>query len=216
MIALFANNTGEPLTVPVLDVVLAPYENYQIRQPSTVLNRMFTGQRGLFVQNLAASGQLTVTFTPEASDYYVPIPGAGGGISSITAGDGLLGGTITTVGTISFDFGKMGEYPAPAGPYVFAAGTPVALVGGVLVPADASSAATMPCIGLYTGATDRVRVGGPLDGLTGLPADSRLYVAVGGGLTATPPAAVGTVTQFVGKTLGTTALFVSLQTPLYK
>ena len=104
-----------------------------------------------------------------------------------------------------------GTVPAPGGPYpAIPAGTPVAIVDSiVLVVADAGDPATMPSIGLYTGAsTNSVRTDGTQKGLVGLPLDSPLFVAVGGGLTAIAPSESGQVVQRMGQSIGTTNFFV--------
>lgn len=114
-------------------------------------------------------------------------------------------------------FAQLGEVDAPGGPYPgIPAGLPVAIVGGAVVIANANSTSAMPCQGVYTGAaTNRIRTSGKVDGLVGLPANARLYVAPGGGLTATPPVGVGHVVHPVGVSVGTTVLFVGLEDPTY-
>lgn len=104
-----------------------------------------------------------------------------------------------------------GTVPAPGGPYpAIPAGTPVAIVDSiVLVVADAGDPATMPAVGLYTGAsTNSVRTDGTQRNLVGLPLDSPLFVAVGGGLTAVAPSTSGQVVQRLGQSIGTTNFFV--------
>jgi hypothetical protein len=104
-----------------------------------------------------------------------------------------------------------GTVAAPGGPYpAIPAGTPVAIVDSiVLVVADAGDPATMPAVGLYTGAaTNSVRTDGTAEGLVGLPLDAPLFVAVGGGLTGTAPSAAGQTVQRLGKSIGTTNAFV--------
>jgi hypothetical protein len=104
-----------------------------------------------------------------------------------------------------------GTVPAPGGPYpAIPAGTPVAIVDSiVLVVADAGDPATMPAVGLYTGAsTNSIRTDGTQKGLVGLPLDSPLFVAVGGGLTAVAPSTSGQVVQRMGQSIGTTNFFV--------
>lgn len=114
-------------------------------------------------------------------------------------------------------YSELGEVVAPGGPYpAIPAGAPVAVVGGVTVLADALSGATAPCAGIYTGsASNRIRTAGLITGLSGLPSDVPLYLAVGGGLTATPPTGAGQVSQLIGTSVGTTAVFVALQDPIY-
>jgi hypothetical protein len=104
-----------------------------------------------------------------------------------------------------------GTVPAPGGPYPsIPAGTPVGIVDSiVLVVADAGDPATMPAVGLYTGAASNlVRTDGTAEGLVGLPLDAPLFVAVGGGLTDVAPASSGQVVQRIGQSIGTTNVFV--------
>ncbi len=107
--------------------------------------------------------------------------------------------------------GGDGTVPAPGGPYgAIPNGTPVAISGGVLVAADAGDITKMPCIGFYTGsATNLVRTSGVQNGLT-LAANQDYYVAVGGGVTATPPSGVGVFLQRMGKSVNVTELFVTV------
>ena len=77
------------------------------------------------------------------------------------------------------------------------------------VVADAGDPATMPAVGLYTGAgTNSVRTDGVAEGLVGLPLDVPLFIAVGGGLTDTAPSLAGETVQRLGKSIGTTNVFV--------
>ena len=104
-----------------------------------------------------------------------------------------------------------GTVPAPGGPYpAIPAGTPVAIVDNiVLVVADAGDPATMPAVGLYTGAsTNSVRTDGTTEGLVGLPESVPLFIAVGGGLTDVAPSTAGQTVQRLGKSIGTTNVFV--------
>lgn len=105
---------------------------------------------------------------------------------------------------------EAGTVPVEGGPYyTILRGTPVAAVDGVLVPADAGDPLKMPCIGLYTGsANNRVRTDGEETGLSGLPENTALYIAVGGGLTAVAPSEPGQTSQRIGESLGTTTVFV--------
>jgi hypothetical protein len=105
-----------------------------------------------------------------------------------------------------------GTVPAVGGPYpLIAKGTPVALVDGELVRADADDAALMPSVGLYTGAsTNLIRVSGTEEGLVGLPENAQLWVAPGGGVTTTNPSSPGQVSQRIGETVGTTNIFVEV------
>jgi hypothetical protein len=105
-----------------------------------------------------------------------------------------------------------GTVPAVGGPYLLIAkGTPVALVDGELVRADADDAALMPAVGLYTGAsTNLIRVSGTEEGLVGLDENAQLWVAPGGGVTTTNPSSPGQVSQRIGETVGTTNIFVEV------
>jgi hypothetical protein len=106
-----------------------------------------------------------------------------------------------------------GTVPAPGGPYpAIPVGTPVGIIDEiVLVVADAGDPATMPCVGLYTGAASNlVRTDGTFEGLVGLPENVPLFVAVGGGFTDVPPTGIGQCQQRIGKSIGTTNVFLEL------
>jgi hypothetical protein len=105
----------------------------------------------------------------------------------------------------------LGLVAAPGGPYgAIAAGTPVAISGGVLVAARADTASAMPCVGVYQGSTsNRVRTSGVQSGLT-LTADQVYYIGSTGGLTTTPPSGAGVYLQRIGKSTSTTSLFVTI------
>ena len=108
--------------------------------------------------------------------------------------------------------GVPGTVPAIGGPYAgIPAGSPVAVKGGVLVKADAGDQTKMPAIGVYDGTgTNLVRFAGAGVYYSGLAVDDDLYVAVGGGLTSTPPSSSGYVTQYVGRVVSATSLSLSL------
>lgn len=114
-------------------------------------------------------------------------------------------------------YAELGEVDAPGGPYPgIPALTPVSVIGGSVVISNAQLPATAPCRGIYLGAaTNRIRTSGLVEGFTGLPANVPLYLALGGGLTATPPAGAGYVSQPIGVSVGTTAVFVDLTDPTY-
>ena len=114
-------------------------------------------------------------------------------------------------------YAELGEVDAPGGPYPgIPALTPVAVVGGTVVIANAQLPATVPCVGIYTGTTtNRIRTSGLIEGFTGLPANAPLYLALGGGLAAAPPIGAGQVSQPVGHSVGTTAVFVAITDPTY-
>ena len=111
---------------------------------------------------------------------------------------------------------EAGTVPVVGGPYyTIAAGTPVAVVDGLLVMADAGDPTKMPCVGIYTGSTNnRVRTDGDQFWYTGLPENAPLYIAVGGGLTGTAPFGVGQVSQRIGESVGTTGIFVQPDAPI--
>jgi hypothetical protein len=93
----------------------------------------------------------------------------------------------------------------------------VGIKGGVMVLADAGDATTMPAVGIYTGSgTNLIRFGGTSDAnFSGLTTDQDQFVAVGGGLTTTPPSGVGRVEQRVGRAMSATTVYVSLGNPIY-
>lgn len=69
----------------------------------------------------------------------------------------------------------------------------------------------MPAIGVYDGTgTNLVRFAGAGGYYSGLSVDADLYVAVGGGLTSTPPSSSGFVTQYVGRAFSATSVEISL------
>jgi hypothetical protein len=111
--------------------------------------------------------------------------------------------------------GTPGTVPAFGGPYAgIPAGTPVALDSGTLVAADAGDPTKMPCIGFYSGSTSNlVQFAGPETTHTGLTSGVDYYVAVGGGVTKTPPSAKGTTVQVVAHSYSTNGLFITLFDP---
>jgi hypothetical protein len=111
-------------------------------------------------------------------------------------------------GTVTF--ADLGLVQTLGGPYpAIPAGTPVSMVAGSLVPSDAAIPATAPCVGIYTGpVTDDLRTSGPVN-IAGIPADTTVYLAPGGGFTATPPSTAGQFVQRLGMTRGA-ALHVDL------
>jgi hypothetical protein len=129
------------------------------------------------------------------------------------AAHSITGGFNTDRGTFSSGGGggSDGSVPAPGGPYVFAAGTPLAVnPAGTIVAADAGDATKMPAIGFYNGAiADTIQVTGVASGLV-LVAGSDYYIAIGGGVTATPPSGVGVFLQRMGRSLNATDLFVTV------
>lgn len=115
------------------------------------------------------------------------------------------------------DYADLGEVDAPGGPYPgIPAGSPVAVVGGLVVLANASSATNAPCVGIYTGATtNRIRTTGLVDGLPALPSNAPVFLALGGGFTATVPTGAGHVSQVLGKSVSTSEVFLSIEPPIY-
>ena len=135
------------------------------------------------------------------------------GVQSIQAGDGIeVTGGETAAPTIAVK--NAGYVKAPAGSGPFAAGTPVAIADGVVVACDASDPDTFPCVGLWT-SDNHICTSGLVSGLSGLPADSEIFIAVGGGLTGTCPNDPDTVEQKVGASIGSVAIFVSIRNEIY-
>lgn len=100
---------------------------------------------------------------------------------------------------------ELGEVEVLGGPYpAIPSNTPVAMVNGALVIADAADPAKAECVGVYTGsATNRLRTSGPMAIGLGLPADVPVYLAPGGGFTGTVPATPGQTIQRLGYSRGT-------------
>lgn len=111
--------------------------------------------------------------------------------------------------------GSPGCVSAFGGPYAgIPAGTPVAVDSGVLVAADAGVPAKMPCVGFYSGSgTNLIQFAGPETTHSGLTVGVDYYVAVGGGITKTPPSAQYSTVQVVAHSYSTTGLFVTLFDP---
>ena len=78
--------------------------------------------------------------------------------------------------------------------------------------ADATSIATGPCIGFVstklTATSAVVQTNGFLAGFTGLVAGDTYFLAVGGGITTTPPNTVGNIIQKIGIAVSTTVLWI--------
>lgn len=143
------------------------------------------------------------------------------GQRAINAGDPIAGQDLVTLSYFDTHGGggsavPAGQVPAPGAPQpAIAAGVPVAIVGGVVVPADAANSAAAPCVGLYSGAdTHRIRVAGLQTGypVGTFPSNANIFLAIGGGFTNVAPSGPGNTPQFLGRSVGTTALFFTTQT----
>lgn len=111
--------------------------------------------------------------------------------------------------------GTPGTVPAFGGPYAsIPAGTPMAVDGGILVIADAGDPTKMPCVGFYSGSgSNLIRFAGTDTNHSGLTVGVDYYVAVGGGITKTPPSASGSTVQVVAHSYSSTGLFITLFDP---
>jgi len=120
-------------------------------------------------------------------------PASGGGGGGLTAADL---GSVPFPGTIDASVSD---------------GLPVCVYSGVLYAADASNEDRMPCVGVWQSSLGRYRSAGALTLPSAVTANTRIFVAPGGGLTSTPPSASGQVSQLIGFSIGTTTLAVSPQ-----
>jgi hypothetical protein len=69
----------------------------------------------------------------------------------------------------------------------------------------------MPAIGFYNGAgLDTIQVTGVATDQLGLVSGTDYYIAIGGGVTATPPSGAGVYLQRVGRAISGTELFVTV------
>jgi hypothetical protein len=157
-----------------------------------------------------AGGDLGVNNYP--SPEVVGLRGRPIGTAAPSAGEALVWNGSQWAPAIVAGGGVPGTVPAIGGPYAgIPAGSPVAVKGGVLVRADAGDQTKMPAIGVYDGTgTNLVRFAGAGVYYSGLAVDADLYVAVGGGLTSTPPSSSGYVTQYIGRVVSATSLSLSL------
>lgn len=122
-------------------------------------------------------------------------------------------GRITSAEEIDVTVNANNVLP-PDGEWDFDAGTPVAIIDGEVIACDAEDPDTFPAVGVWT-VDGKICMGGLVTGLTTLPADSELFVAVGGGVTGTCPNDAGTVEQKIGSSIGTTSIFVSVRNEIY-
>ena len=238
MKSMIRNVSQSPITLPPPYIgILPPGAAVVVDDPPSVvvpqLYRVAGTESLLTVDEVNPANQTTLPVSKEAAaDTIATVTFASltspldfNGQRAINAADPIASQDLVTLsyfnthgsGGGGIPYADLGEVDAPGGPYpAIPAGYPVAVVGGVLVQADASLPANTPVKGLYTGEdTNRVRTSGLLEGLTGLPSNSRLYLAVGGGLTSTPPAGAGQVSQAVGTSVGTTSVFVAVEDPVY-
>lgn len=160
-------------------------------------------QRSTAAQNVAdALSQLLVALSVNGQRIInLGAPSAGSDAATKQYVDSQVGGGAITP--------LSGSVQPPAGAGPFTAGTPVGVSTstGAIVACDALIPSTFPCIGLWT-ADDFIRIGG-VEPLAGFTPGALLYVAEGGGLTATPPATKGAVQQQVASALaGGTTVFV--------
>lgn len=100
---------------------------------------------------------------------------------------------------------ELGEVAVLGGPYpAIPSNTPVAMVNGALVVADAADPVRNACVGVYTGSTtNRLRTSGPMAIGLGLPVDAPVYLAPGGGFTGIVPSGAGQSIQRLGYSRGT-------------
>jgi hypothetical protein len=167
---------------------------------------------------VTAADEFTVTFQNNGTDpefaYFRFERGLSYEVDAETLVESYWQGAASGGGGGGVPYSALGEVIAPGGPYpAIAAGTVVAVVGGTMVAANAASLATAPAVGIYLGSVaNRIRTSGVYSGLVGLPNNSTVYLADGGGLSATPPVGAGKVSQYFGQTRGTTQVFVDPKT----
>jgi hypothetical protein len=206
---------GAPVDVSSSTVILTVKKSPRNLSPLCVVEGVLAPQLGRNVVIATLSAALTASWTSLVLCYDVVLDRlSGANLESIVQlsplyvtpsayqGASPNGGSANLRGTV----------PAVGGPYpLIAKGTPVALVDGELVRADADDPSLMPAVGLYTGAsTNLIRVSGTEEGLVGLPENAQLWVAPGGGVTTTNPSSPGQVSQRIGETVGTTNIFVEV------
>lgn len=209
---------GAPVDVSSSTVILTVKKSPRNLSPLLVVNGEPAPRLGRNVVIVTLPAGQTASWTSLILCYDVVLSQLDGTLNAIVPLSPLYvtpsayQGDTPTPGPTPTPSSLRGTVPAPGGPYpLIPKGTPVAIRNNiVLVVADASDPATMPAVGLYTGAaTNSVRTDGDEEGLVGLPLNSPLFVAVGGGLTDIAPSAVGQTVQRLGKSIGTTTVFVS-------
>jgi hypothetical protein len=209
---------GAPVDISTSTVVLTVKKSPRNLSPLCVVEGVLAPQLGRNVVIATLSAALTASWTSLVLCYDVVLSQLDGTLNAIVPTSPVYvtpsayQGDTPTPGPTPTPSAVRGTVPAPGGPYpLIPKGTPVAILNNVvLVIADAADPTTMPAVGLYTGAsTNSVRTDGDEEGLVGLPLNVPLFVAVGGGLTATPPSVVGQTQQRLGRSIGTTTIFVS-------
>jgi hypothetical protein len=211
---------GAPVDVSSATVILTVKKSPRNLSPLLVVNGEAAPQLGRNVVIVTLPAGQTASWTSLVLCYDVVLDRLSGAnlesivpLSPLYVTPATYGGVSPGPGPTPTPSAVRGTVPAPGGPYpAIPAGTPVAIVDNiVLVVADASDPATMPAVGLYTGAsTNLIRVSGTEEGLVGLPENAQLWVAPGGGVTTTNPSSPGQVSQRIGETVGTTNIFVEV------
>lgn len=209
---------GAPVDVSTATVTLTVKKSPRNLSPMLVATGVVAPELGRNVVIVTLSAEQTASWTSLVLCYDVVLSRLDGTLNAIVPTSpvyvtpAVYTGDTPTPGPTPTPSAARGTVPAPGGPYpLIAKGTPVAILNNiVLVVADAADPTTMPAVGLYTGAaTNSIRTDGDEEGLVGLPLNVPLFVAVGGGLTDVAPSAVGETVQRLGKSIGTTTVFVS-------
>jgi hypothetical protein len=209
---------GAPVDVSSSTVILTVKKSPRNLSPMLVVNGEAAPQLGRNVVIVTLPAGQTASWTSLVLCYDVVLSQLDGTLNAIVPTSPLYvtpavyTGDTPTPGPAPTPSALRGTVPAPGGPYpAIPKGTPVGILNNiVLVVADAGDPATMPAVGLYTGATtNSVRTDGDEEGLVGLPLNVPLFVAVGGGLTSVAPSVIGQTVQRLGRSIGTTTVFVS-------
>lgn len=227
--SLVTNVCGSPITLPPPYIgIIPPGVSVVIDQPTeqviAALYAVPAVARFLTVSETSDASRTTITVsTSAAADATEQViaeitgPLDLNGQRAINAGTPVAASDLATKAYVDANSGSglttadLGLVNAPGGPYPgIPANSLVAVVNGTVVLADAFSTATAPVSGVYTGAvSNQIRTSGKQPGFVGLPANSKLYLNVGGGVSTTPPlVSSGRVCQVVGYSIGTTELFV--------